>query len=183
MQKGVNEMATSRGKSFEGVVKEAFEKCKDVSVDRIPDQMNGFSGGSNICDFIVYRYPNQFYIECKSVHGNTISIYSNPKPDKNGVLHGYHGNISDTQWDGLVEKSRILGCCAGVLVWWVDKDVTKFIPIDVLETLYYEGHKSIRYDFEDEIQYNNKRFAITEIRGKKKRVYFDYDMEEFLNGF
>ena len=43
-------MAENRGKQFEGVIKEAFEKVPGVSIDRLHDQTNGFVGSSNICD-------------------------------------------------------------------------------------------------------------------------------------
>ena len=151
-------MSVNRGKQFEQVIKEAFEKVSRVSVDRLHDQTTGYKGSSNICDFIVYKYPYQFYIECKTVHGNTLPF----------------SNITNTQWNGLLEKSKINGVMAGVICWWVDKDVTKFISIDILE---YEKSikeaKSVRYDIPCAI----------ELTGKKKRVFFDYDMEKFFKQF
>ena len=168
-------MAVNRGKSFEGVVQAAFEKVDGVSVDRLHDQTTGYQGSTNICDFIVYRKPYQLYIECKSVHGNTLSIHSIPKPDRHGVLHGFYGNITDKQWEGLLEKSKIRGVTAGVMIWWVDKDVTKFIPIQILKALKRTGNKSVRYDIDKYIG------NVLEIKGKKKRVFFDYDMDDFLH--
>ena len=35
------------------------------------------------------------------------------------------------------------------------------------------GYKSIRYDYDDP--------TLIKIKGTKKRVFFDYDMEEFFN--
>ena len=35
-------------------------------IDRIPDQLSGYAGSKNICDFICYKYPYIFYIEVKS---------------------------------------------------------------------------------------------------------------------
>lgn len=171
-------MAKNRGKDFEGVLRECFERMADISIDRIHDQTNGYKGSQNICDFIVYRYPYQYYFECKSVHGNTLSIHSIPKPDKKGVLHGFYGDITDTQWEGLLEKSKIPGVIAGVICWWIDKDITLFIPIQVLQFMRDIGKKSIRYD--DIYNYDGYPDMI-EIQGKKKRVFFDYDLEEFLN--
>ena len=166
-------MARNRGKQFEEVIESAFEKVSDVSVVRLHDQTTGYLGSSNHCDFIVYKKPYEYHIECKSVHGNTLSIHSIPKPDKHGVLHGFYGNITDTQWEGLLEKSRIKGVFAGVICWWVDKDVTKFIPIQALEHERFIGAKSVRYD--------SNSFSNIDIVGKKKRVFFDYDMGGFLD--
>lgn len=152
-------MGENRGKKFENVIKTAFERVDGVSIDRLHDQTTGFKGSSNICDFIVYREPNEFYIECKSVHGASLPF----------------SNITDTQWNGLFEKSKIEGVFAGVICWFIDKDITLFIPIQVLQICKYRGWKSIRYDV------NGYHTSIKEIKGKKKRVFFDYDMQEFLD--
>ena len=149
-------MTVNRGKNFELVIREAFEKVPNVSIDRLHDQTNGWKGSTNICDFIVYKEPYEYYFECKSVHGNTLPF----------------SNITDTQWNGLLQKSQIEGVFAGVICWWIDKDVTKFIPIESLSWLELIGYKSIRYDIDN--------VYTVEITGKKKRVFFEYDMEKFL---
>ena len=150
-------MSQNRGKQFETVIRKAFEKVPNVSIDRLHDQTNGFKGSQNICDFIVYKEPYEYYIECKSVHGASLPFR----------------NITDTQWDGLLEKSKIEGVYAGIICWFIDKDVTKFIPIQALEHEKFIGAKSVRYD--------SKLFSSIEIKGKKKRVFFDYNMEDFFN--
>ena len=150
-------MAYNYGKKFEDVVREAFEKVPGVSIDRLHDQTTGWKGSSNICDFIVYREPYEYYFECKSVHGNTLPFR----------------NISATQWNGLLEKSFIEGVTAGIICWWADKDTTKFIPIQTLQKLLNSGNVSYRYDWDS--------YDVVEIKGKKKRVFFDYDMEAFLD--
>lgn len=152
-------MAVNRGKQFEDVIKSAFEQVEDVSIDRLHDQTTGYYGSKNICDFIVYKYPYQYYIECKSVHGNTLPL----------------SNITDNQYNGMLEKSKIDGVHAGVMCWWVDKDVTKFIPIQSLQVIRDAGFKSIRYD-SDMVQGER----LYKIDGMKKRVFFDYDMKEFF---
>lgn len=156
-------MRQNRGKQFENVIRIAMEKVPEVSVDRIHDQTNGFRGSQNICDFIVYRWPYTHYIECKSVHGNTLSF----------------NNITETQWKGLLEKSKIPGVFAGIICWWIDKDVTKFIPIQILDDLRRNhNYKSYRYDY----SHWNGIQKTMELKGKKKKVFFDYDMEEFFDG-
>jgi penicillin-binding protein-related factor A (putative recombinase) len=150
-------MAKNRGKQFENVIREAFEKVPGVSIDRLHDQTTGYKGSQNICDFIVYREPYEYYFECKSIHGASLPF----------------SNITETQWNGLLEKSKIEGVFAGVICWWIDKNVTKFIPIFVLEHYRLNACKSIRFD--DDFS------AVIEIKGKKKRVFFDYDMERFLD--
>ena len=162
-------MAVNRGKQFEDVIKNAFLQVPNVSVVRLHDQTTGYMGSKNHCDFIVYKKPLEYHLECKSVHGNTLSIHSNDTSGKGEI----YGNITKTQWQGLLEKSKIKGVIAGVICWWVNKDVTRFIPIQILEVLKTElGAKSIRFDFLNP--------DIIYIQGKKKRVFFEYDMEQFF---
>lgn len=163
-------MANNKGKKFEQVIRESFEKIDGVSIDRIPDQTMHHKGATNIADFIVYKKPYEYYIECKTVHGNTLP-FSNIKPN---------------QWDGLLEKSKISGVVAGVLCWWVDKDVTRFMDIGVLSVLRDVYHmKSVRYDYHpfNENSIISPSFDIFDIGGKKKRVFFDYDMNTFFEKY
>ena len=160
-------MAVNYGKKFEDVVREAFEKVPGVSIDRLHDQTTKFKGTSaNICDFIVYREPYEYYIECKSVHGNVLPF----------------SNITDTQWKGLLKKSQIKGVFAGVICWWIDKDTTAFLPIEMLQYLKNKGYKSVAY-YANWVEFDADApdWNWCWIKGKKKRVFFEYDMEEFLN--
>ena len=83
-------MGISRGKDFELIVKSAFESVPNTSVYRLYDTMGGYSSVANIADFVIYHYPYQYFIECKTVlKGNTLSINSNDPKKK-------YGNISNT---------------------------------------------------------------------------------------
>ena len=150
-------MAVNRGKQFEDVIKESFLKVPNVSIDRLHDQTTHWKGSKNICDFIVYKEPYEYYIECKSTHGNVFSF----------------SKITDNQLSGLLKKSDIKGVVAGVIIWFVDKDVTMFVPIQYISWLMLCSYKSIRYD--------HVGGNIVRLCGKKKRVFFDYDMGEFFN--
>lgn len=163
-------MAVNRGKRFEDVIHKSFKRVEGVSIDRLNDNTAGFKGIAGICDFIVYKKPYEYYIECKSVHGNILSIHSND------IKHKY-GNITNTQWEGLLEKSKIKGVFAGIICWWIDKDTTRFIPIQMLEDASLANYKSIRYDIFNRLDND----ISVEIKGKKKRVFFDYDMDLFFH--
>lgn len=180
-QKGKGKVSKNVGKKFEKAVEDSFRSETDISIDRVHDQTTKYKNSTNICDYIVYRYPHQYYIECKSVHGNTLSIHSVPKLGKDGKLHGFHGNISDAQWDGLLEKSKILGVYAGVICWWVDKDITLYLSIQELQKLYDSGVKSVKYDIIDEEPYNSTNYGIIWAMGRKKRTYFDYSTQLLLD--
>lgn len=161
-------MGVNRGKSFEDHFKSSCLSVEGLSIDRLHDQTTGYLGSSNICDFIVYKYPFEYYFECKSVHGNLLSIYSNDKIHNREV----YGNITSTQWKGLLDKSKTRGVFAGIVCWWIDKDVTKFIPIVELKKYRDQGNKSVRFDVDIPNQ--------VILKGEKKRVFFDYDIKQLL---
>lgn len=155
-----------RGKAFEVVIQDSFAKVPDISVTRLKDDTFGYKGSKNPCDFIVYHKPYLYAIECKSVaHGNTLPFT----------------NITDGQWDGLAEMSKVKGVFAGIICWWVDNDATKFIPIQMLVAMRDEGKKSIRFDCDMYMDKNNHMHNAVELQGYKKRVFFDYDMQTLLN--
>ena len=126
-------MDENRGKKFEQVIRDAFEKVPNTLVVRMPDPTMGYLGVRNFCDFFVFRSPYLYCIECKSIHGNTFPF----------------SNITKNQWEGLLEADKIEGIIAGVIVWWVDHDITGFLDIGdlaVMKEMY--NTKSIRYDAE-----------------------------------
>lgn len=151
----------NRGKDFEREIRECLEHLPDVSFDRLPDPMAGYSGIRNICDFSMYNYPYMFFLECKSLYGNTLN---------------YSGAITENQWDGLYEKSKIKGCIAGICVWFIDHDITVFVKIQDLWIHREGGAKSLNID---NITSNNALPHIL-IDGVKKRVKFRYFGEAFL---
>lgn len=152
-------MGQNRGKDFENKVREDLGLVEGVSVDRLPDQMNGFKGGTNICDFIVYKYPNIIFLECKSCYGNTLNF----------------SNIS--QLDSLTKKVGIKGCIPGVMIWFIDHDLTLFVKAEGLQRLKDSGCKSVNAKTYNLNLYLDEYVVVP---GKKRRIFFDYDMETFL---
>lgn len=152
----------NRGKDFERQIKSAFERVPGVSIDRLKDSMSGYMGDNTICDFIVYRKPYEFYFECKAVHGNTLNFNSQIRPN---------------QWSGLTEKSRIEGVHAGFLVWFIDHDVTLYVPVSELSRLRARGFKSLNIN---QLPMDGDYRVI---HATKRRVLFDYDMEPFIANF
>ena len=157
-------MTVNRGKSLEDHVKDAVERLGDVHIQRLYDPQGGYSAVANPCDFMAYKRPQAYMLECKSTHENTLAIYS-PNPKKK------YGAFSNTQWEGMLYASQF-DVVAGGLIWWIEKDVTKFVPIQELQKIRDTGAKSIRYD----LDIPNSLI----IKGEKKRIYFDYDFSEFF---
>lgn len=157
-------MAVNRGKQFEQLFRDGFSKLPNVSIDRLRDPVGGQLGIRNICDFIVYQQPNQFYFECKAIHGNTLNFKT---------------HISDYQWQGLTEKAKISGVVAGVVVWFIDHEITFFISINELNKELSKGKKSVNIkDIYDEYDINTTQIIM--VTGKKKRLFFDYNFRSFL---
>lgn len=151
-------MGVNRGKQFEEQIKAGFITVPDLVIERLPDPQNGYAGVRNICDFFVYSFPFLMFLECKSCYGHRLPF----------------SNITENQWNGLLEKSKYSGVVAGYMVWFIDHDITVFIPATVLKKMKDNGAKSIRFD--DPIISSD----CIKVAGKKKRVFFDYDMVSFL---
>ena len=151
-------MANNKGKVFEDVVKKAFLKVPDVSIDRFRDAPKKLKNVDNPSDFVVYKFPHELYVECKSHKGNTLPFSC----------------VREEQIKGMSQKALLKGVTAGLIIWYIDHDLTVWVPIDVVLTLINFGHKSINVKDLDKLPH-------LVICGKKKRVYFDYDMEKFFN--
>lgn len=149
--------ATNRGKDFEGIIKEAFLSVKETVVERLPDPTNGYLGVRNKSDFLMYHFPYMYYIECKSVQSHRLPVT----------------NVTFNQRTGMLEEVKKFGVVAGIICWFIPEDKTYFIPIQEFERLRLAGEKSIN------LRKGHAENCI-EIYGRKKRVYFDYDIVGFL---
>ena len=145
------------GKKFEGVIKKSFEEVSNVDVTRLRDAPKKQKNVDNPSDFIVYKKPHQIYVECKSHKGNTLPFSC----------------IRTQQIVQMCKKTYIDGVKAGIIIWFIDKDITVWIPILEIFPYWFNGEKSINVKNLDKMEH-------IIIHGKKKRVYFDYDIATFL---
>lgn len=143
-------MAKNYGKQFEDKFKEDFSKLEDSSIDRLYDTMNGYKSISQVSDFIGYKYPFIFYIECKSHKGASIPM----------------ANI--TQYDKLKNKVGIPGVRSGVILWLMEKDIVMYVPTATITQLKEKGEKSVGLRHLSE-------YNIKVIPSVKKRVFMDSD--------
>lgn len=151
-------MAQNRGKQFERAIYDALTKLSGASFDRLPDPQAGYLGQRNICDYFGYSYPNAFYFECKSTNTNVLA----------------RQNITDNQWNGLINKCYIPGVIAGYFIWFIPADITIFVGADDLENYFdRSGRKSINVDRLDDVPH-------VVVTGRKKRILCEYDMFETL---
>lgn len=156
-------MVLNRGKQFEVKFKNDWIKTvPNSSIDRIYDSMSGYHKISNISDFICYKYPNIFYIECKSILGNTFPL----------------SNLS--QYDKLITKLNIPGVRVGVVIWFIDHCRILYVPIKTIYKLKKDNLKSVNIN-----KIQSKDYKILEIPVIPKQIFLDADysvMTQLLDG-
>lgn len=143
----------SKAKQFETKVKKDWLKIEGATIDRLYDPQGGYYGVKNISDFIAYKSPNIFYLECKTHKGASIPLT----------------NI--TQYEDLIEKKKYPGVRAGVLIWLFEKEYgVIYLPITTVKKLKEDGEKSfgVRH-------FNSPKYPYIILPGEKKRVYWDID--------
>ena len=125
----------------------------------------GYSNINNPCDFIVYRKGTINLFELKAIHGSTLN---------------FKAHIRENQWQELLEYSKIAGVNAGIICWFLDFDKTIFIPIQSLQILKEENFKSFNCRVTNSNLYKDLGVESFEINAHKKRVFFEYHLENFL---
>lgn len=120
---------TQLGKKAEGKIKEWLDAPeRGFCFDRIPDQLSGFYGSSNICDFTLFKAPNFYYIESKATYEDAFPF----------------SMISDYQYTHMLEKSAIPGVTSLVIVLFASYQRTFILNIkDIDKQLQSGGPKSI----------------------------------------
>ena len=73
----------------------------------------------------------------------------------------------------MTEKWMNNGVIAGFIIWFIDHDLTVWVSIDMIKTLIWFDRKSLNIK---DLQY----IPHLVVPGRKKRVYFEYDMKQFL---
>ena len=116
------------GKKAEGKIKEWLDRPEDgYSFDRIKDQMTGFYGSSNICDFTCFKSPYLYYIESKATWEDRFDF----------------NMLTQTQHDGLLDKSKISNVFGIVIVLFASYKRAFIFDIRHIAKLESEGIKSL----------------------------------------
>lgn len=145
-------MAKNYGKDFEIKFKKDWLRIPGSTIDRLYDVTMEYKSISQICDFIGYIFPSIYYLEVKSIHGNTFPL----------------SNL--TQYDKLIQKVGIQGVRTGVIIWFVDHGRVVYVPISVITKMKQDGKKSVNINKSFDEGYN-----IKEIPSIKKRIFCDSD--------
>ena len=141
-------------KGFENKFKKDWSNLENSFVFRLKDQLSGFKHNSkNPCDFICYKYPYLYLIECKTHKGASL-------PFKN-----------ITQYDSLLEikNENCYGVLIGIVIWLYEKDKVLYVPFSTLIKMKADGKKSVG------IRSILEGYNIIYIPSVKKKVYMDSD--------
>lgn len=121
-------MPEDYGKKAEKKIREWLDRPEEgYCFERIPDQMTGQFGSKNKCDFTLYKSPYMYYIESKSVLHDRFDF----------------ANISDYQYESLLDRSKIDGVFGYVIVLFVDHKRAFILDINDIKALKDQGVKSL----------------------------------------
>ena len=151
-------MAQNRGKAFEQKLKEDFSKMSGAYIYRVPDQLGGLKGQTGICDFIGFCYPSIFFLEAKTILGNTFPI------------------TNFTQFDKLMSIPDVRGVHRGVVIWFQDHSKVVYVPVLTIDKMKQDGKKSVNIKKIDEEGYDYVNIPST-----PRRVFLDSDYSVLLN--
>lgn len=139
-------------------------KENGYSFDRLYDQMTGYYMVSrNPCDFICYKYPYMYYIESKATHEDRFEF----------------NMITDTQYEKLLEKSKIKGCYGLVVVLFAYQKRAFMLHIEDIDALQQAGKHSINITKIDKwtIPYKEIR---TIPNPRKELLDYEGEIEEYV---
>lgn len=153
------------GKKAEGKIKEWLDRPEDgYSFDRIPDQMSGQFGSKNICDFACYRYPFMYYIESKATWNDRWEF----------------NQLTETQYNGLLGKSKIYGCYGLVIVLFASYQRAFVFKIeDIDDYIKKTGKKSLNITKIAKWSIPYKEIA-TIPNNRKKLLDYCGELEEYI---
>ena len=145
-------MSLNRGKQWEMKVKECWHKTMPNSfILRLPDQQSGYHLSSNVSDYIAFKSPRLFLLECKSVLGNTVPF----------------ANL--TQYEKMLPYKNVEDIFPGFMVWWVEHGIVAWVPVETVECMKKENKKSVN------VKNLKDDSTITIIPTVKKRILLDCD--------
>lgn len=121
-------MNDSLGKDAEKKIKEWLDRPEEgYCFDRLPDQMTGFWGSTNICDFTLYKFPYMYYLESKATWEDRFNF----------------SMLTETQHDEMLKKSKIEGVFSYVIVLFATYKRAFLINIKDIVKLEEQGKHSL----------------------------------------
>lgn len=144
------------GKKAEKKIKEWLDRPElGYCFDRLPDQMTGFYGSKNICDFTLFKYPSFFYIESKASWADSFSF----------------DMISENQRTKMLEKSNIEGVYSIIIFLYASYQRAFMFQISDIQRLLDQGKKSL--NIKKESKWPIPHIEIPTVPNKRKEL-LDY---------
>lgn len=152
-------MAQTRAKKFEQKFREDWLSTIPQSFCyRLVDVTSGYYGIRNVCDFICYKKPDIYLIDCKSSESNTI------------------GFAAIRQFEDMLQFKDIPGVHTGIIWWSIPNDKIIWVPINTLAKIKAEGKKSFNVKMLDDPEYE-----CLEIPVKKLRTFLKGDYSALID--
>ena len=154
-------MGTTLGKQAEAKIKEWLDRPElGYSFDRIPDQMTGFYGSRNICDFTCYKFPYMYYIESKSTYEDRFDF----------------SRITNYQYENLLRKSQIAEVRSYIIVLFATYRQAFILNIQTIDNLIRSDMKSI--NIKKRIKWDFPYYEIPTIPSRKKLLDYTGDLPD-----
>ena len=157
-------MTDDLGKKAEAKIKAWLNRPQDgYCFERIPDQLTGFYGSKNICDFFCFKKPYLYFIESKATYKQRFDFTM----------------ITDYQWDSLLSRSKIDGVYGLVIVLFASSQRAFILNIQDLENARQNNIKSLNIDKIDKWQVPYKE--IRTVPSKKLLLDYTGEIEDYFD--
>lgn len=115
---------TNLGKKAETKVKEWLDRPEEgYCFYRIPDQLSGFYGSTNPCDFILYKKPNFYFLESKATYNDAFPF----------------SMITDYQRSEMLKRSKVEGVRSYIIILFASHQRAFLIDINDIEKQEADG--------------------------------------------
>ena len=152
------------GKQAESKIREWLDKPElGYSFDRLPDQMTGWHGSKNICDFTCFKAPYMYYIESKATWEDRFSF----------------SMISEYQLEHLLQKSKIYNVYGLIVVLFATYKRAFIFKIGDIKEAVDNGIKSINIKKIDKWTIPNVEIS-TIPNNRKKLLDYTGAIEEYI---
>lgn len=153
------------GKKAELKIREWLNRPEDgYCFDRLPDQLSGFYGSKNICDFTLFKSPNFYYIESKATYDDRFEF----------------NRISEYQYNHLLEKSKIKNVFGLIIVLFVTYKRAFVLHIEDIDAYQKEyNKKSLNITKIDKWQIRYKEIKTID---NNRKLFLDYvgEIEDYV---
>lgn len=169
-------MAVSRGKQFEKVVERDIKKIPNTLCERLHDVTSGYVNLNTPADYIVYKDPNFYFVECKTIHGASLPL------------------TNLVQLDRIIKRiTGVSGAFGYFIVWFVDKAITVVLSVDFLDKYRNKDESLLPYlpnqKFKNSLNYMDllyvaqRGFGVYVPPQEYKRVFGTYDFSRIFGGY